>query len=171
MKKLISVLLLTLITALLCSCDAFMKPEEFTPQLSFGLHMTAKKNNREFEADIRCTDYDSISLFFTHPEELNGFSVTSSEKGFSVNVFGIPDEISDYEINPESLLNVLFETIRTAVFSQHGAFIINEDSAEATLSVDGIPVKVSFSKDGYIREISAESIDFYAQFEKSVDKS
>lgn len=171
MKKLISVFIFTLIMLFFCGCDSFMKPEEFTPQLSFSLHMTAKKNDREFGADIRCADYDNISLFFTCPEELSGFSVTSSEKGFSVNVFGIPDEISDYEINPESLLNVLFETIRTAVFSQHGAFIINETSAEAELSVDGIPVKVSFSKDGYIREISAKSIDFYAQFEKSVDKS
>lgn len=171
MKKLISAFILTVFLALFCGCEAHLKPKEFTPQLSFSLHMTAKKNNREFGADIKCTDYNSISLSFTSPEELNGFSVTSSENGFSVNVFGIPDEISDYEINPESLLNVLINTIRTAVFSQHGAFIINDDSAVTELSVDGVPVRVSFSSDGYIREIFAESIDFYAQFEKSVDKS
>lgn len=170
MKKLISVFMLTMILTVFCSCEAYLKPKEFTPQLSFSLHMTATKNEREFGADIKCVDYDNISLFFTAPEELNGFSVTSSEKGYSVNVFGIPDEISDYEINPESLLNILFDTVRTAVFTQHGSFIINEASVTAELSVDGIPVSVSFSNDGYIREISAEAIDFYAQFEKSVDK-
>ncbi len=132
--------------------------------------MTALKNNKIFEAQVKCNNYESIEISFTAPEELQGFSVEATEDGYSVNVFGIPDEISRYEINTNSLINVLVKSVKLAVFTNHGAFTQKNGYIEAQLSVDDIPVTVTFTEDGYLQSIKAQAIDFSAEFEKSVDK-
>ena len=126
--------------------------------------MTATKGNQTFEADITCLNSEDITLSFTYPEELSGFTVKTNEEGYTVNIFGIPDEISDSQLNDNSLLNVLIGTLRLSVFTNHGLFTKKDDFYEANLSIDQIPVYVSFDKNGYIRQIKADTLDFYGEF-------
>ncbi len=171
MKKLMSAITALILFLMLSSCENAVKSKEFEPVRSFSLHMTAQKNGKEFGADVIMSDYENIEIAFTHPEELKGFSVVTTADGFSVNVFGIPDEISDYEINSESLLNILIKAVRLSVFASPDTFTDNGDTVTAAVTADSIPVSVTFSEDGYLKEINAQSANFYAQFEKSVDKS
>lgn len=168
MKKLHSALIILILslTVVCSSCEKLIPAKEFQPVRSFSVHMKAEKNEKVFEADVICNNYESIEIAFTYPEELNGFSLVSTSEGYSVNVFGIPDEISDYEINTDSLLNILIETIKLSVFTNHGLFVENGENIEASLTVDNIPVSVTFSQDGYLSGLNAESIGFYAQFQK-----
>lgn len=129
--------------------------------------MKATKDSQEFEADITCLGENEITLSFTYPKELSGFKVSTDENGYSVNIFGITDKVTESEINNNSLLNVLTEALRLSVFSNHGLFTENDDSYEANLTVDGIPVSVSFGNDGYIRSLSASTLNFSALFEIS----
>ncbi len=172
MKKLVSALIFTVIFIFLFSgCEKISPTKEFQPVKSFCVHMKAQKNNKEFEAEIKCNNYESIEISFTAPEELKGFSIETTQDGYSVDVFGIPDEMSQYEINTDSLINILVKSIKLAVFTNHGAFTEKENSVEARLSVDNIPVIVAFSDDGYLLSTEAQNIDFSAVFEKSVDKT
>ena len=146
------------------SCESPVFIKDFIPEKTFTVHMTATKGNQSFEADITCLNSENITLSFTYPEELSGFTVKTTEDGYTVNIFGIPDEISDSELNDNSLLNVLFGTLRLSVFSNHGLFTKTDDFYEANLTVDRIPVYVKFGKDGYISELKADTLDFYGEF-------
>lgn len=156
---------------LFSACERSYQEKEFEPVKTFCVYMKAKKSNKEFEALIKCNNYESIEISFTAPDELKGFSIETAENGYSVDVFGIPDEMSQYEINTDSLINILVKSIKLAVFTNHGAFTKTEKGVEAMLSVDDIPVSAAFSSDGYLLSIKAEDIDFFAEFEKSVDKT
>lgn len=127
--------------------------------------MKAEKDEKQFEADVTCLNSEEIKISFTYPKELSGFSVCTEGDGYKVNVFGLTDEVSDGEINNASLLNVLIKTLKTSVFTNHGLFTEEEDSFTANLSIDGIPVFVSFGKDGFLQNLSSETLNFSAQFE------
>ncbi len=129
--------------------------------------MRAIKNSQEFEADIKCLGENDITLAFTVPKELSGFQVKTDESGYTVNIFGIVDEVTKQELNNNSLLNVLIEALRLSVFTNHGLFTEKEDCYEANLTIDGLPVYVTFGKDGYIRSLSAQTLNFSAEFEIS----
>ncbi|MBR3767153.1 MAG: hypothetical protein IKL10_02815 [Clostridia bacterium] len=129
--------------------------------------MTAEKDGKSFEADIICNSYEDIEIKFTTPKELSGFSIVTSEDGYKVNVFGVPDDISEDEVNDASLLNILIEALKISVFTNHGLFTEKEESFDANLTVDGIPVFVSFTEDGHIRRMEASMIGFSADFEIS----
>ena len=127
--------------------------------------MKAEKDGKSFEADISCPGSEEITISFTYPKELSGFSVSTKESGYNVNVFGVTDEISDEEINNASLLNVLIKALKISVYTNHGLFTETEEGYSANLTVDGIPVRVSFSEDGFLRKLTAETLNFSAQFE------
>ena len=127
--------------------------------------MKAEKSGKSFEADISCPGGEEITIFFTYPKELSGFSVTTAPDGYNVNVFGVTDEVSEGEINNASLLNVLVKALKTSVYTNHGLFTENEEGYSANLTVDGIPVCVSFSEDGFLQKLTAETLNFSAQFE------
>lgn len=148
-----------------CGMPSFIR--DFIPEKSFTVHMKAIKNSQEFEADISCLNENAITISFTVPKELSGFKVTTAENGYTVNIFGIIDEVTGQEINSNSLLNVLVEAIRVSVFTNHGLFTEKDDYYEANLSIDSVPVYVTFGKDGYIRSVSAQTLNFSAQFEIS----
>ena len=152
---------------ILCSCAEPTFIKDFLPEKSFTVHMKAVKNSQEFEADITCLGENDITLSFTVPKELSGFKVTTDENGYTVNIFGIVDEVTKQELNNNSLLNVLIETLRLSVFANHGLFIKKDDFYEASLTIDAIPVYVTFTESGFIRSISADALNFSAQFEIS----
>lgn len=129
--------------------------------------MTATKDKKAFEADIICLNSEDITLDFTSPQELSGFSLKTSGNGYKVNVFGIEDEITAKEINSASLINVLIKAIKLSAFTNHGLFIKEEGFYSAYLTVDGIPVTVFFSEEGFLQKITSDSLNFSAQFEIS----
>lgn len=129
--------------------------------------MQAQKNQKAFEADINCLSANEITLSFTSPKELSGFTVTTSENGFSVNVFGLPDEISSEELNKSALINILTKAIKISVFMNHGLFKEADGKFSADITIDNIPVSVIFTNDGFLSEIKCESIGFFALFQKS----
>lgn len=150
---------------ILTSCEkekAFSK--DFFPERAFSVHMKATKSDKAFEADIICRTYEDIEIAFTYPKELSGFNVKTNSEGYTVNVFGVPDELTEDEIKDNSLLNVLVQTIRISVFTNHGMFRESEDCYTASLAIDGTPVNVVFSKDGYLRSLTANSLAFSAEF-------
>lgn len=173
-KTSLSVLLvLSFLMLILTSCEkekTFSK--DFFPERAFSVHMKATKNDKLFEADIICRTYEEIEIAFTYPKELSGFNVKTTEDGYTVNVFGVPDELTKEELKDSSLLNVLVEAIRISVFTNHGMFREEEDCYKASLAVDGTPVSVTFSKDGYLRSITADSLGFSAELSQiTVDKA
>ncbi len=152
---------------MLVSCSDKTVAEEFTPEKSFTIHMKAQKDSKNFEADIICINSEDITIAFTFPKELSGFSVKTEGDGYKVNVFGLTDEMAGKEINNASLLNILTKTLKTAVFTNHGLFNELDGIYTANLTIDGIPVSVFFSEDGFLQKITAETLDFSAQFEIS----
>ena len=149
---------------LLASCGASSKGNAYSPEQTFTVGMSAQKDGKNFEADIICDGYNDIKIMFTSPEELSGFTVTAGENGFNVNAFGIIDEISSAELNKASLLYILTETLRTAVFTNHGKFKESADGYSAELMISNTPVSVTFSEDGYITQMTAPTMDFSAVF-------
>ncbi len=127
--------------------------------------MKAEKDGKSFEADVICLNSEDITLSFTYPKELSGFSVCTEGDGYKVNVFGLTDEVADGEINNASLLNILTKTLKTSVFTNHGLFTEEENGYSANLTIDGVPVFVSFSHDGFLQQLSSETLNFSAQFE------
>lgn len=138
--------------------------KDFFPERAFSIHMKATKNDKSFEADIICRTYEEIEIAFTYPNELSGFNVKTVSGGYTVNVFGVPDEISEDEIKDNSLLNILVQTIRISVFTNHGMFRETEDGYTASLAVDGTPVSVEFTSEGYLRSLTVNSLGFSAEF-------
>lgn len=157
--------LLLIISLIFSSCGEKLFTRELSPEKSFTVHMKAEKDGKNFEADVTCLNSEDITIAFTFPKELSGFSVKTEGDGYKVNVFGLTDEVAENEINNASLLNVLIKTIKTAVYTNHGLFTEGENGYSANLTVDGIPVLVSFSEDGYLQMLSAEALNFSAQFE------
>lgn len=157
--------LILIISAIFSSCGEKLFTKEFTPEKSFTLHMKAEKDGKQFEADLACTGSEDITLSFTYPEELSGFSVKAEGEAYKINVFGLAEEITEGELNNASLLSVLIKTVRTSVFANHGLFTEEEAGYTANLTIDSVPVAVSFSEDGFLQKITCETINFSAQFE------
>ena len=57
------------------------------------------------------------------------------------------------------------KTLKTSVFTNHGLFTKQENIYTANLTIDGIPVYVSFSEDGFLQKMICETLNFSAQFE------
>ncbi len=129
--------------------------------------MTATKDEKIFTAEISCTSPNDIKITFISPETVEGFEIKTADEGYEVNISGI-SEISDKNsINDASVLNILFSTIKTSVFTNHGSFTKTDNGYTAVLSIDMIPVKVSFSEEGYITEMLCEALNFSAVFDFS----
>ena len=166
LKKLFALSSLILIISLIfSSCSKKAALREFSPEKSFSLHMKAEKDGKNFEADITCLNSEDIKIAFTFPGELSGFSVTTEKDGYAVNIFGLTDELTSAEINNASLLNILTKALKTSVFTNHGLFTADENGYNANLTIDSIPVSVSFSPDGFLQKITCETLNFSAQFE------
>lgn len=154
-----------LFAGMFSSCGKDMFQKEFSPRQFFTVHMTADKNGKTFEADIICSSYEDIKIAFTYPKELSGFSVETSGDSYSINAFGVPDELKSDEIKDSSLLNVLVKSIKLAVFTNHGTFTEGENGIEAAVTADSVNVKLIFDEEGYITALEAPDIGFSAVFQ------
>ena len=125
--------------------------------------MTAAVNEQEYQATLTCRSYEEIGLSFTAPEQLAGFSARTEGGGYAMDVLGVPDTVRAEELYADSPFRLLFDTVRTAVFTNHGAFVRDKATGAYTaeLTVNGAPVTVTFDGDGYLTEIAAgDTIDF-----------
>ena len=159
----IAVIMLTV--SVFSSCERNIFTKEFSPRQFFNIHMTADKNGAVFEADVVCSSYEDIKIAFTSPKELSGFSVTTVGDGYSINAFGVPDELKSADIKDTSLLNVLVRSIKLAVFTNHGTFTETENGVEAYVTAESVNVRLIFDKDGYISFLEAPDIGFSAEFQ------
>ena len=113
---------------------------------AFSLAMEATINGKSFQGRLRCESYESLSLVFTAPDELAGFTAETEDGGYRINLHGRLTDSLPRELLPrDSPLRLLFDAVRTAVFTNHGAFVRDKeaDRYSAQLTVGRIPVAVS----------------------------
>ena len=121
--------------------------------------MTATVNGKEFQAALRCRSYEEIELAFTAPQQLAGFTARTEGDGYAMDVLGVPAALPAQELYADSPFRLLFDTVKIAVFTNHGAFVRDKEKGlyTADLTVNGAPVSVTFDGDGYLTEIAAAS--------------
>ena len=121
--------------------------------------MTAQINEKTFIATLTSRSYEEIGLDFTDPPGLSVFSVRTEGEGYAVRVGDCEDSVAK-DFWPEGApLRLLIETVRTAVFTNHGAFEkdASTEGYTAALTVCGAPVTATFDRDGLLTEIRSES--------------
>lgn len=156
---------IVLTVSIFTSCEKNIFEKEFAPRQFFNIHMTADKKGTVFEADVICSSYEDIKIAFTYPEELSGFSVETKGDSYSINAFGVPDELKSNDIKDTSLLNVLIRSIKLAVFTNHGTFTETENGVKAEINAESVNVDIVFDKEGYITSLNAPDIGFSAEFQ------
>lgn len=126
---------------------------------AFTLSMTAAVGRKEYQAALTCRSYEEIELAFTAPEQLAGFSARTQGDGYAMDVLGVPDFVTAEELYADSPFRLLFDTVKTAVFTNHGAFVRDKENGvyTADLTVNGVPVSVTFDADGYLTKITADA--------------
>lgn len=146
---------------LLCfsGCGGSPFAPDFSPQRAFSLSMTAKINGKTFAGALTCDSYESLSLTFTDPPELTRFSVRTEEDGFVMDVGGSEDAVAAGQMNASAPLRLLFDAVKTAVFTNHGAFVRDRDGGVFTagLTVNGVPVTVTFDEDGFLTDVTTDA--------------
>ncbi len=126
--------------------------------------MTVRIHEKDFRGALTCRSYEEIEVDFTDPPGLSVFSVRTAGEGYAVRVGDVEDDVAK-DFWPEGApLRLLIETVRTAVFTNHGAFAPEGDGGgcSAALTVCGAPVTASFDRDGLLTEIRTET--FQADF-------
>ena len=122
--------------------------------------MEATVNGKPFAGELSCGSYESLSLTVTEPEETAGFSVSTQDGGYRIRMNGLTDDLPQGFLKPGAPLRLLFDAVRAAVFTNHGAFVREKETGgyTADLTVNGVPVSVSFTEDGLLRTITADAL-------------
>ncbi len=126
--------------------------------------MTASVGEKEYEGSLICRSYEELALSFTSPPSLAPFSVRTEGNGYAVDVGGVKDTAGAETWPPDAPIRLLMESVRTAVFTNHGAWVYDKasDCFAAALTVNGVPVTVTCGKDGTLRSLT--SLRFSAAF-------
>ena len=122
--------------------------------------MTAVINEKEYQAALTCRSYEEIALSFTAPEQLAGVSARTEGNGYGIDVLGVTDTLRAEELYADSPFRLLFDTVRTAVYTNHGAFVRDKANGvyTADLTVNGVPVSVVFDADGRLLTLTAPGL-------------
>ena len=77
-----------------------------------------------------------------------------------MNVDGSEDAVQADELYADAPLRLLFLTVKTAVFTNHGAFIQDKENGvyTAELTVDNQPAAVTFDREGYLLTLTAPGL-------------
>ena len=155
-------LCLSLILLLILSaCTGIPRAADFSPRQAFSLPLTATVNGKEFQAVLTCRSYEALSLAFTAPEALRGFSAATEEDGYRLDVNGTADTLSTAMLRADAPFRLLFDAVRAAVFTDRAAVTgaQADGGVAAALTVNGTDVTVTFDADGYLTGLSAEGMD------------
>ena len=158
MKRVLFGLLLSILVAF-SGCEGTLFTPDFAPVQAFALQMTATVNGKEFRATLTCRSYEEIALSFTAPEQLAGFSARTEGDGYVIDALGVPDAFRADTLPAGSPFRLLFDTVKTAVFTNHGAFVRDKahEAFTAALTVNGVPVAVTFDADGFLTGVTADA--------------
>ena len=158
MKKIILSALL-LIPLLLSGCGGTLSAPDFLPLQAFSLSMTVRIHEKDFRGALTCRSYEEIEVDFTDPPGLSVFSVRTEGEGYAVRIGEYEDDVAKDFWPAGAPLRLLIETVRTAVFTNHGAFAPDGETGgySAPLTVCGAPVTAFFDRDGMLTEIRSES--------------
>ncbi len=158
MKKVFSGIII-IVLFVLSGCEGTPFTPDFAPVQAFMLGMNATVNGKEFQATLSCRSYEEIELAFTAPEQLAGFTARTEGDGYAMDVLGVPAALPAEELYADSPFRLLFDTVKTAVFTNHGAFVRDKENGgyTADLTVNGVPVTVTFDGNGYLTQIAAAS--------------
>lgn len=130
--------------------------------------MTATKEENEFSATLKADAPYNISLLFHMPSQLDSFEITLTPEGYSVNAYGIADALPQEYISEASLLDIIFSSVQTLIYSDFKDFKKDRKSGNYTaqLTVSNTAVSAVFSPDGYLLSLSAPDKSFFASFQK-----
>ncbi len=122
--------------------------------------MTAQVNGKAFSGVMTCGSYESLALSFTDPPAFSYVSVRTEGTGYAMDVAGSGDAVAGNALPDQAPLRLLFDGIKTAVFTNHGAFIRDRENGvyTAALTVNGSPVSVAFDEEGCLRSLTAPGL-------------
>ena len=145
---------------LLSGCEGLPLAPDFAPQRAFSVILTATVNGRRFAGVMTCDSYESLSLALSAPEELAGFTVRTEGGGYRIGLNGLADDLPRDDLKPDAPLRLLFDAVRAAVFTNHGAFTRDKEAGcySAALTVNGLPVTAAFTEDGLLRSLTAGAV-------------
>jgi len=165
-KQSIKVLSAVIILSFLCACSQLQPFSSFSPYSEFSLEMDAQKGESEFSATLNAVDAYNISLLFHTPSQLDTFQITLTPEGYSVNAYGINDALPPEYIGENSLLDIIFSSIQTFIYSDFSDFKKDRQSGNYTaeITVNNTLVSAVFTPDGYLLSLSAPDKAFSATF-------
>lgn len=146
-----------LIVILFSGCEGAPFAPDFSCRQAFTLAMTAEIGGKPSEGVLTCRSYEELEISFTSPPSLAPFSVRTEGENFAVDVGGVTDTVGAGTWPPDAPLRVLLDAARTAVFTNHGAWVYDKanDRFTAALTVNGTPVTVTCGRDGYLQSFSS----------------
>ena len=156
---------------MLSGCGGSSFAPDFAPQRAFALPMTAQINGNDYAAVLTCDPGGSLLLNFTGPPELSCFSVRTADGGYVMDAGGLEDRMEASELYGDAPLRLLLDTVKTAVFTNHGAFVRDRENGvyTADLTVNGADVRVVFDAEGYLLSLTAPGLT--AGFTRSAGKT
>ena len=122
--------------------------------------MTAAINGRTFRGTLTCDSFERASLTFLAPEELSGVTAAREGGGYAIDVNGMTDALPEGSLSRDAPLRLLFDAVREAVYTNHGAFVKDRETGAYTaeLTVNGQRVTVAFSEDGRLKALDADRL-------------
>ena len=146
---------------LLSACTGVPRAADFLPRQAFTLPLTAAVNGTEFRAVLTCRSFEALSLAFTAPEALRGFSAATEGDGYRLDVHGTADVLDAAMLRSDAPFRLLFDAVRAAVFTDRAA--VTGEQADggvaAALTVNGADVTVTFDAEGYLTGLFADGMD------------
>ena len=169
LKKTVKILSAVIILSFLCACTQLQPFSSFAPRQEFSLEMTATNDDNEFSATLEASAPYNISLLFHAPSKLESFCIILTPEGYSVNAFGIEDALPEEYITENSLLDIIFSSVQTLIYSNFTDFKKDRQSGNYTAEITSGNTSVSavFSSDGYLLSLSVPDKSFFADFQNT----
>ena len=152
--------ILAFVLLVLSGCEGTPFAPDFAPLRAFSLSMTAQINEKAFAGTFICDSGGALTLSFTDPPELACFSVREQDGALLTDTGGAADAFGADELPPGAPLRLLFDAVRAAVFTNHGAFVRDKTHGvyTAELTVNGGPVTATFDEDGRLTSLLAPGL-------------
>lgn len=167
LKQTVKIVSAVILLSFLCACTQLQPFSSFSPCQDFSLEMTAIKGENEFSATLEADAPYNISLLFHTPSQLDSFRIALTPEGYSVNAYGIDDALPEEYISENSLLDIIFSSVQTLIYSDFKDLKKDRKSGNYTteLTAGNTAVSAVFSPDGYLLSLSAPDKSFFAQFQ------